>query len=514
MKNKLIILSLLVFLLTGLSTSSFFLDKYLTNTIIKNEYNNAQFNFAIKHGNLSALHIAIEQSLLHGEEWLKLMKILAETQGKPAYILANYYQSEPKRAIFWYKAAIRLSYIPAYTALAQYYFIQEELSEASQILSSIPKEKLTTEHIIVIINIAINQGRVRDVIKLISQYQKQLELIEEGQLLLSKIIKYQITSNSNQYSLTEIMANQCDNSIQLFATNLKHLNQLEQLIKGVKAQPINKFVCFSPIRYMAVDSLDCTNEKNKAIQCNEVNWGHWSESINTRYVGIMLPQGGANVHLGIIYIDAKDTADVLAHEISHLLGFVDEYPLPSAHVKCQAIQGSVFSPNISVLNNYYEGSRETIRANIIKQVSWGEYINVNTPVLQEVMGLDGKLGWKLGTPKSYSDDVGIFKALSCDNSSEQLNIDFSAFKAVSYRTKLQYFALDFPELYSNLIEDNPTKYIMPSFHYNIAVAYAQKHSEQQSLEQNNIEIINVWLEQAEGWEQSIERRKRLRQGAY
>jgi len=56
---------------------------------------------------------------------------------------------------------------------------------------------------------------------------------------------------------------------------------------------------------------------------------------------------------------------------------------------------------------------------------------------------------------------------------------------------------------------------MPSFHYNIALAYFQQSSFQQSnSQQGNIEQANYWLEQAAKWEQDDNRRKKVRQGKF
>jgi hypothetical protein len=83
--------------------------------------------------------------------------------------------------------------------------------------------------------------------------------------------------------------------------------------------------------------------------------------VTTRYIAIMLPKGGANVHFGMLYFDAKDSIDVIEHEISHLLGFVDEYPLGKGHSKCRTSQQQISAQNIAVLQNGYQGERSAIR---------------------------------------------------------------------------------------------------------------------------------------------------------
>jgi len=518
MKNKLMLMSLLVFLLVGLSASSFFLSDYLTKRITKNEHSTSQLNFAITHENLAALSFAWRETQPHSERWLNLATKLAKTEGEVAYQLALYYQEKPKQAIFWYKTSIRLNYLKASTALAQLYFQQGKLIKAAQVLAPLPGEsleELNVESIVLKVKIAISQGKVDDVDKTISNYTLQLKITAAGQQLLEDIQKYQIRFSENQRSMSSQPALNCDNSIQLFATNLNHLNRLESLITELTEQPLNNSVCFSPVRYMPINELDCSIEQDSAIRCDELNWQSWADTINTRYVGIMLPTGGANVHLGVLYFDAQDSVDVVAHEISHLLGFVDEYPLVAEHVKCQAIQEELFSQNISVLKNRYQGHQKDIRASVLKQLAWAKHIKSSTPILQSLTDLNGKRYWQLGTPEEFKYETGVFKAQTCNNSAFQSKNGFSAFKPVSHRTKLQYFALKFPALYSALLQENSTQYIMPSFHYNIALAYYQQaHFQQSSFQQRSIEQANYWLEQAVKWEHDVKRKKIVRQGVF
>ncbi len=507
MKYKLIIMSLLVFLLIGLSTSSFFLNEYLTKRIIENEHSITQLNFAIEQENLTALNFAWKKAPLYSEQWLTLAKMLAKREGEAAYQLALYYHFKSKQAVFWYKSAIRLNYLKASTGLAQLYFQQGELIKAAEVLDSLPIElfeKLSDEAIIIKVKIAINLGEIVDAQRIISKYVQQLESSKEGLLLLGDIQKYQIQLNDNKIIASSLVGLSCDNSIQLFATNLNHLKRLDEIILDFKKQALNNFVCFSPVRYMPINALNCSNKQDVAIRCDESNWQSWASTINARYVGIMLPQGGANVHYGVLYFDAKDTVDILAHEISHLLGFVDEYPLAVEHVKCQAIQKTLFSKNISVLKKHYQGNQKDIRANLLKQLAWGKYIKRSTPILQSVTSINGEHYWQLGSPEEFKHEVGVFNAQTCNNSTYSSKNDFSAFKAVSYRTKLQYFALDFPKLYSTLLQENSKQYSMPSFHYNIALAHFQQGSAQASY----------WLEKAVTWEQDVKRKKMVRQGKF
>lgn len=504
-------MSLLIVLLAALPTSSFFLTPYLTKIIVNNDHTEAQLNFAIKQGNITALNSAWQQSLLYSEQWLLLAKKLAKTQGKPAYQLALYYKnkagSEDKKTIFWYKNAIRLQYQPASIALAQYYFQDNKLTEAQALLSLLAIEsigELAVKAVILNINIAINQGDTQAVNELLHHHTDLLQTTTLGKRLLADIKIYQVQMNMNKVVHVSRSLPSCDNSIQLFATNLKHLKYLNSMLLSFKEYSISHAVCFAPIRYMPIHAIDCSNNPNAAIICDELNWQLWAKTINTRYVGLMLPKGGANVHLGILYIDAQDTVDIFAHEITHLLGFVDEYALPSEHITCQAAQEKIFSPNIAVLKKRYQGNKEDIRYRILKQLAWAKYIKNTTPILHAVTTAEGEKFWELGTPDSFAGEVGLFYAKTCSLSSAKLDDEFSAFKGVLQRTKLQYFSLKFPALYEKLVSENLTEYRMPSFHYNIALAHSQKTE----IKNNNIQQFDYWIEQAVKWESNIEKYKK------
>lgn len=560
-------MSLCLFLITGLSTSSFFLPEYLTKLIIKNEHNEFQLNFAIAQKNIAALNFALKHTKFHSELWLTLAKALAKTQGDVAYQLALYYQKTPTKNVFWLKHASTLGYHQATLALAQHYFELNEIIKASEIVATIPtiipttvsttfskatsantlantsanstvKEsrgnsastlELAISKQILITELAITQGKTVLVENSIKEHAALLKTTPAGAQLLNEIETYQIIANKKNVESNKL-SSLCENSIQLFATSLTHLKQVEQIIEDFKYQPLNNAICFAPVRYMPIDTLECIQEQDTAIRCDESKWAFFADTIESRYVGIMLPKGGANVHLGMLYFDAQDTVDVVAHEVTHLLGFVDEYPLRVEHITCKAIQKEPFSQNIAVLKNIYQGEQQTIRAHVLAQLPWSKYIKKSTPILHSVTDLKGTIHWQLGTPKEFQNEIGLFNAQTCDNSNMSKSSDFNAYKGVYQQTQLQYFSLSFPPLYSLLLKGNYTHYRTPSFHYNIALAYFQKTLisknfsnqlsveplalRQSTLDKKNIEQANYWLEKAAKWEKTPDRIKKIRQGNF
>ncbi|WP_353539046.1 tetratricopeptide repeat protein [Colwellia sp. KU-HH00111] len=516
MKDKRMMMSLLIFLLIGVSSSSFFLNAHLTKLVTSQNYSEAQFDYALAQNNFTALSVAWQQTVVHSEPWVVLATKLAKTQGEAAYQLALFYQEvyqkddqeQPVQAIFWYKNAIRLNHHPAFLALAQLYFQQQQFDKAQAVLAQLPTEltdTLANEALMLEIQLTIHQANLNKLSQLIANYQGQLQTTVAGQALLTNIKKYQVLSFEKRLVAVNADSISCDNSIQLFATNLKHLNALEQLIDDFKTQPLSRSLCFTPVRYLPKTAIDCSTTANKAISCDELSWEALADTIDTRYVGLMLPQGGANVHLGILYFDAEDNIDVFTHEISHLLGFVDEYPLNEHHARCQSSQEEAFSSNIAVLKKRYQGDRVAVRQWVLKQISWGKQIKTTTPILQPTTSSHGQQYWQLGTPEAFKNQVGLFTAQTCDNTTERTSVNFSAFKPLYQRTKLQYYALDFPSLYLQLLQTHKQKYLMPSFHYNIALAY---------FKQDNIALAHYWLKQSAVREVDHFRRKKTRLGQF
>lgn len=57
--------------------------------------------------------------------------------------------------------------------------------------------------------------------------------------------------------------------------------------------------------------------------------------------------------------------------------------------------------------------------------------------------------WRLGTPLEYKEQIGIHISESCQkyNPENSVSFSYSAFKPLSRRTQLRYFADDFPKEY-------------------------------------------------------------------
>lgn len=523
----------------SLSSSSFFLSPYLTEQLTSNNYRVGQLTYALKHNHITALTIAERKTELGSTQWLTLNRKLAKNETKAALNLGSWYQQAAKqesntmsinKAIMWFEQGIRLGSKQAIFNLAQLYYQQGQVVKAQMTLRALPDVLINNELIVAVIllriTMAIELGDITRVKSLLKSDSIKLYGNAQTNRLLTDIDKYSVTGDSkvlarmakNKTDMNLKNSATCITSLQLFATNLSHLKHLEKLINRFKQQQkLAKYICLPIPRYISIKNLDCTAQAQQAISCNELRWESVAKEINTRHVGLMLKEGGANVHLGILYFDVNDNTDVFSHEVSHLLGFVDEYPLIKGHAKCQGIQKKTFAHNIAVLNKFYHGEQKELRASILMNIPWAHSINASTPIMQEVRtGSNTKQHWRLGTPKEYKNEIGIHisescqKSVSTDNSianftSSNIELAYTSFKPLNRHTQLRYFENDFPEEYLTLLNIKPYEFLMPSFHYNIALAL---------YNQGQLANVKYWINQAVKWEEDPVRKKYILEGAF
>ncbi|WP_143314030.1 hypothetical protein [Colwellia sp. UCD-KL20] len=446
------------------------MPQYITSRIALNDISEAEVSYGIKKRIRKAVQYRFLMVEEQSNEWFYLAKILAQEDKNIAFDLAIIYhlENDVTQAIYWYEQAVFLKHEKALVELIDLYIDEGDLLKAKALLLT----QKNSDALDKLIDVTITLGDLQLLDEL-------LPLIESPQqnTLINDIQQYQISKNDDIDLINQQAnnPNKCRNSIQLFATNLANLHKLDALITSVQQHPISRYFCFNRPRYISIEQLNCSYDTEKAIQCRETVWSQLHPEVNTRYLGLMLTKGGANVNNGILYLDELDDKKVFIHELSHLLGFVDEYPLPSHHKICQKPQTSIFSHNISILKPYYEGSKEEVLTLLAKQIPWFDLIDKTTPLMQQV---DNK--WKIGTPKSYlfnhSQEIGLFTAETCQNNSTQ------AFKPTRIKNSLRYYEEPFIELYLHLLNKNPDKYSMPSYHYNVAKSLFKMNKEALGLE--------------------------------
>jgi hypothetical protein len=437
---------------------------------------------------------------------------LAKHNRQAAVRLANWYykisidskiEQTKTLTIMWLKQAIRLGDMKASLLLSQFYYTQSNYLLAHQVLSQVP-EGLAVQHfrlkkLQLAVKIAIALGDIDAVKHLLSRVNSDYLDNKAFQNLLKDLKNYQVIKlpllekviNDKNYTLVSGNENTCLTSVQLFATTLAHLSHIDNLIDNFYQEKLlSKYICFPKPRYINTNMLNCNSKFEQAITCDEAVFTNIVDSTESKHIGLMMSKGGANVHFGILYFDQNDNVDVFSHEISHLLGFVDEYPLSPLHLTCQRIQEKPFAHNIAVIPSLYVGERLKIRAKVLSSIAWGGLIADSTPILQNVSrNVDtlfdkNKMSttWKVGTPDTHQNVLGIFPAETCNKavikktSSTQKTTDFNAYKPLNEYTHLQYSSYDFSKHYENILRVAPKAHLMPSFHYNIALALNQNYN--------------------------------------
>ncbi len=459
MKSKLllIILSLLIII----SISSFFWLNSLVVSVENGHANSSQLNHISQFGLRPMLYQRFESLSNKDKKWVNLAKALAKIDGKVAFVLAKYYLNNQRNreAELWLTQSIKLKNLEARLLLANIHIDNDKHSKAKKLLLPVKNDIFALK---ILIKTAIDEGE--DL--LIAQYSQLFQALKlvhknkEHQIFYQKLKKYNII---NQVNIDSTQT--CEVTIAPFATNLKNLDYLANLISSPVLTPFRPYICFAPVKYISKQTLNCLHTEDQAIQCDESIWDKQQDVIpfKHRFLAILVEKGGANVNSGILYLDSNDTEKVLLHELAHLLGFVDEYPLPKNHLRCLGIQESMFSHNIAVLPRFYRGSKKLVREKILAQLPWGKYISSITPLVRKTAQ-----GWVIGTIGGTRDTVGAFVAESCDEA------DFVSIKPLNQRTAMRYFEEPIPALYLQLLSDNHRKFLMPSYIKNVNLALKRK----------------------------------------
>lgn len=452
-------------LLTVISISAFLSVKSLIKAVENDDANHSQITLINDFGLNTLLYKRLNSYVEDDQRWQNIAKTLAKIDGEVAFKLAKYYKNKQGENNFnielWLSQAIRLGHQQARIDLAKIYVDKKKLFDAKKLLLPITSNGAALK---ILLEIIISIGEKQEIARYIKQLQaistdeQSEEQSEELQDFSKKLTRYNVLNTPSIPSPVNCLA-----MIAPFATNLSDLAHFEQLISSSTLATLAPYLCFSPVQYVSKITLACRQNDNEAIRCDESIWQNKKLAPNNRFIAVLVEKGGANVNSGILYIDSNDNAEVFYHELAHLLGFIDEYALPKNHSRCLAIQKSMFSHNIAILPRFYQGSQESVRAEILNELPWAKYISSKTALV-----IHTAKGWKLGTMSEEVDTVGAFIAESCNE------IDFVAIKPLNQRTTMRYYQAGFPALYLKLLAENPEKFLMPHYLYNVSSALNAK----------------------------------------
>jgi hypothetical protein len=459
-----------------LSSSTFDRVSALLHQLVESSYQPSSFPLSIHNQQLALLNHLIEQYPVGSRQWLMIQQALAESSADANLALAHYFHlnnqhSLQKKAL---DRAFELSPLKSFPALLAFYqteYSTEKAWDFVQQQRGLIKHLSQTDQLI---KLAIDQGEISAITSWIPR---------ASQALLLQLAQFNLLDNQLKTPVP-----QCENSVQVIALTFRGLVHGLQLIQQFQHGPLAAYFCFQPIRYVPTQQFVCRTDNNKkvnrkltAIRCDEKQLTT-VDGLNTRFITLILPSGGANVHYGVMYLDYQDTIKVFEHEAMHWLGFVDEYPLPTSHDFCQQLKPSA----LNVVKLPFANKNNIALDEL--QLPWKSWIT-NTEHSQNKR-------YQATTGDEYQ--VGLYLSDTCQQSS------LSSYKPLNYATNMQFYELPIPSFYLTLIEQDKNQHRSPSYDYNIALALLA-HQEKEGWR---------WLERAKNKETDPHRKARIMSLSY
>ncbi|WP_147302689.1 hypothetical protein [Thalassotalea euphylliae] len=411
--------------------------------------------------------------------WLNSATKLAAVDQTVSMQLAAWYLSQNKltSAEHYLLTAKSLGSTAAISELAVLWHTQERFDK---VLNELTNEITLWDEAVANakVHALVATGQISVLEELLNKLQVTPELAPLYQSTYQTLVDFDVlnTANVQQERGDQPVAREqhCPLSITLAASQLNDLKRWQNLAQTYKGSKLSQFLCVSRIKYIPPFAHDCNLSPQPPIMCDEAKLGSKLSAIgdiSSDYLALMLPKGGANVHMGILYLDRADDFTVFSHELTHLLGFIDEYTLSATHPVCQRPSNEL-GWNIATLPSTALQDGYLSRA-VAKQMPW------YSEVSQYIENVDERI--PLNRPLSPN-GFGFFQADTCTSSEKN-----SAIKPLQQATLLRNHDFAIPEQYLTLLAKDVHKYKMPSYHYNIGVALYREKQGSDALK---------WLNQA------------------
>jgi hypothetical protein len=202
---------------------------------------------------------------------------------------------------------------------------------------------------------------------------------------------------------------QCSLTIQPVLSTLQsasrwlHLSQAWQQDRQLSSLAI----CFSTPVFVDTLTLACSEQQGTRIHCDHKALKPVVQRTGATQVLVVAGKGGASYNNGWLQLPETATLPLLRHELSHIFGFIDEYPL-SADIAVSECQAGRITPNILF-------SKEDLPSYLAR--------------------------WQLS-----ADDIELTAVNSCQHASTQ------AYRVVRVDSHLQHYELAMPDLYLQLMK--------------------------------------------------------------
>lgn len=145
---------------------------------------------------------------------------------------------------------------------------------------------------------------------------------------------------------------ECGIQLQPVATSLSSMRKIRGFISRYQDDKrlSGLSMCFNDPIWVEPDTLSCSANwrGSQRLGCNLNALDNVLEPNVFTHLLVVADRGKANVNQGVIYLDLADNYHVLVHELAHLVGFIDEYPLSSALAE-QVCYAGVDAPNLVIV---------------------------------------------------------------------------------------------------------------------------------------------------------------------
>lgn len=143
------------------------------------------------------------------------------------------------------------------------------------------------------------------------------------------------------------VASHCRITVQPMVSTLIELTQWHRLEKDWRHDEFLSSlpVCFLPVRQIDAETIRCSDLPSRRLQCHlpalqtEVKVGHFNQ------LWVISGRGLANFNNGVLLLPAYADLQLLQHEFSHMLGFLDEYALSTDVANSECVSGRI-TPNV------------------------------------------------------------------------------------------------------------------------------------------------------------------------
>ncbi|RVU37326.1 hypothetical protein EOE67_10590 [Rheinheimera riviphila] len=190
-------------------------------------------------------------------------------------------------------------------------------------------------------------------------------------------------------------------------------------------------LCFKAPVFIDSQQLACSELRSERIQCDAAPLKELVLQSGATQLLVLAGQGGASYNNGWLQLPETASLPLFRHELSHLFGFIDEYPLAGAIAADECVSGRI-TPNVLF-------SKDDLPAYLAR--------------------------WQLNAA-----DIQLTAVESCKHTAQQ------AYRVVSADSHLQHYELPVPDLYLKLMQQQlqQPEQLMPVAYYFAYLARQQQ----------------------------------------